>query len=65
MSSKCCDGLAERFVTVKNAPCHPAVLARPLDYFMAWLARFYQGAYELNLESGQNILMLCHKTQHG
>lgn len=30
----------------------------PLQYFIAWLARFYRGAYELNLESGQNVMLL-------
>jgi hypothetical protein len=30
----------------------------PKDYYLAWLARFYRGAYELNLESGQNVFIL-------
>jgi hypothetical protein len=29
-----------------------------LEYVKAWLARFYQGAYALNLESGQNVFIL-------
>lgn len=29
-----------------------------LDYFLSWLARFYRGAYELNLQSGQNVFLL-------
>lgn len=35
-----------------------AVPGKPLEYFLAWLQRFYKGAYESNLESGQN-LFLC------
>ena len=31
---------------------------RPLDFFMSWLARYYRGCYENNLESGQNIFFL-------
>ncbi len=29
-----------------------------LDYFLSWLARFYSGAYGLNLQSGQNVFLL-------
>lgn len=29
-----------------------------LDYFLSWLARFYRGAHELNLQSGQNVFLL-------
>ncbi len=29
-----------------------------LEFFLSWLSRFYKGAYELNLESGQNIFLL-------
>lgn len=32
--------------------------AEQLDYFLAWLARFYGGAYRLDLESGQNVFIL-------
>lgn len=31
---------------------------RPLDYWLSWLSRFYRGAYENNLESGQNVFLL-------
>jgi hypothetical protein len=34
------------------------VAGKPIDYFMSWLHRFYKGAYEGNLESGQNIFLL-------
>lgn len=30
----------------------------PLDYFLPWLARFYRSAYELNIEAGQNMILL-------
>lgn len=33
------------------------VPGKPLDYFLSWLHRFYKGAYENNLESGQNIFL--------
>lgn len=29
-----------------------------LDFFLSWLARFYCGAFALNLESGQNVFIL-------
>lgn len=29
-----------------------------LPFFLSWLARFYRGAYEQNLESGQNVFLL-------
>lgn len=29
-----------------------------LDFFLSWLARFYSGAFELNLQSGQNVFLL-------
>lgn len=29
-----------------------------LDFFLSWLARYYRGAYEMNLESGQNVFFL-------
>lgn len=29
-----------------------------LDFFLSWLARFYRGASEQNLESGQNLFVL-------
>lgn len=29
-----------------------------LPFFISWLSRFYRGAYELNLENGQNIFIL-------
>ncbi len=29
-----------------------------LDFFLSWLSRFYKGAYEYNLESGQNVFIL-------
>lgn len=30
----------------------------PLPFFLSWLSRFYRGAYEFNLESGQNAFLL-------
>lgn len=32
--------------------------AEQLPYFLSWLARFYRGAHDQNLESGQNIFLL-------
>lgn len=38
---------------------HPDSLpADPKEYFLAWLARFYVGAYYFNLESGQSLFFL-------
>lgn len=38
---------------------HPdSIPVRPLDYYLSWLSRFYRGAYEMRLESGQNIFLL-------
>lgn len=32
--------------------------AAQLDFFLSWLSRFYKGAHEYNLESGQNVFLL-------
>ena len=38
---------------------HPdSVPARPLDYWLSWLSRFYTGAYHNSLESGQAVFLL-------
>ena len=38
---------------------HPdSVPANPLDYWLSWLKRFYEGAITNNLESGQNVFIL-------
>jgi hypothetical protein len=30
---------------------------KPIDFYLSWLSRFYRGAYELNLEGGQNVFV--------
>lgn len=32
--------------------------ANPLRYFLAWWSRFYKGAHDFNLQSGQNVIFL-------
>ena len=50
--------LSKFFDGLFHPDSHAAVPGKPIEYFLAWLQRFYVGAYESNLESGQN-LFLC------